>query len=207
MPDVTVESIEVAGDWKRVLTIPVKKLAYQETASCFVCFQQPDSFSHAYNTQFTNTLKFTVKDCDPTTGEPDDTDGYPDEYALEMFEVKLADFIQKKTNMDFVNSWEEMGPENELEDTFVLNAWSSLQQAIEQTQDFLGMHACERSDQVPEGKQTHTLMLAGVFVTGGNVLIRARLALNLGMAEGVTMNMSVRSDDPSIPELILTTIT
>ena len=28
-------------------------------------------------------LKFVVKDCDPTTGEPDSDDGYPDEYVLE----------------------------------------------------------------------------------------------------------------------------
>ena len=30
---------------------------------------------------FTNTLKFVVKDCDPSTGEPDD-EGYEDEYVV-----------------------------------------------------------------------------------------------------------------------------
>ena len=31
---------------------------------------------------FLNTLKFTVKDCDPNTGEPDDDVGYADEYVV-----------------------------------------------------------------------------------------------------------------------------
>ena len=31
---------------------------------------------------FLNTLKFTVKDCDPATGEPDDDVGYGDEYVV-----------------------------------------------------------------------------------------------------------------------------
>ena len=31
---------------------------------------------------FLNTLKFTVKDCDPVTGEPDDDVGYADEYVV-----------------------------------------------------------------------------------------------------------------------------
>lgn len=30
---------------------------------------------------FTNTLKFVVKDCDPSTGEPDE-EGYEDEYVV-----------------------------------------------------------------------------------------------------------------------------
>lgn len=28
------------------------------------------------------TLKFTVKDCDPTTGLPDSDDGYEDDYVV-----------------------------------------------------------------------------------------------------------------------------
>lgn len=31
---------------------------------------------------FLNTLKFQVKDCDPTTGEPDSDVGYADEYVV-----------------------------------------------------------------------------------------------------------------------------
>ena len=31
---------------------------------------------------FSCTLKFVVKDCDPNTGEPDDDEGYEDEYVV-----------------------------------------------------------------------------------------------------------------------------
>jgi len=33
---------------------------------------------------FLNTLKFQVKDCDPTTGEPDSDVGYADEYVVSI---------------------------------------------------------------------------------------------------------------------------
>ena len=31
------------------------------------------------------TLKFTVKDCDPTTGLPDSDEGYNDEYVVSIY--------------------------------------------------------------------------------------------------------------------------
>ena len=34
------------------------------------------------NGTFLNTLKFQVKDCDPSTGEPDSDVGYADEYVV-----------------------------------------------------------------------------------------------------------------------------
>ena len=32
---------------------------------------------------FNCVMKYIVKDCDPNTGEPDNEEGYQDEYALE----------------------------------------------------------------------------------------------------------------------------
>ncbi|OQR70813.1 coatomer subunit gamma-2 isoform 1 [Tropilaelaps mercedesae] len=205
MLEVSVASVAMNPDWKAVLQVPLERLAYQETGSCFMCYEIPEEPEAACNATFQNTLKFTVKDCDPATGEPDDAEGYPDEYSLEEVELGLADHVLKVANVDFSGSWDEMGPESELEDTFVLTSYSSLSQAIHNIQGFLGMHACERSDQVPEGKATHTLLLAGVFRGGEKILVRSRLALSEGK-EGVTMNMVVRSTDPTIPELILTSV-
>ena len=39
-------------------------------------------------------MRFTVKDCDPDTGEPDSDEGYDDEYQLEDLEITFGDFIQ-----------------------------------------------------------------------------------------------------------------
>ena len=41
------------------------------------------------------TLKFTVKDCDPTTGEPDSEEGYSDDYQLEDIDITVADYVQR----------------------------------------------------------------------------------------------------------------
>ena len=38
--------------------------------------------THTVTGTFLNTLKFTVKDCDPNTGEPDDDVGFDDEYVV-----------------------------------------------------------------------------------------------------------------------------
>jgi coatomer protein complex subunit gamma len=70
---------------------------------------------------FNCMLKFIVKDCDPNTGEPDNDEGYEDEYALESVEVNVADHVQKVLKPNFAASWEEIGAENELEDTYALS--------------------------------------------------------------------------------------
>ena len=44
---------------------------------------------------FSCTLKFVVKDCDPTTGEADDDEGYEDEYVLEDLDLSVADHEHK----------------------------------------------------------------------------------------------------------------
>ncbi len=56
---------------------------------------------------------------------------------------------------------------------------------------FMGMQPCERSDKIDEDKPSHTLLLAGVYRGGHDVLVRARLA----RSQGVTMKITVRSDD------------
>ena len=66
-------------------------------------------------------MKFIVKDCDPNTGEPDNEEGYEDEYALENIEVNVADHVQKVLKANFSASWDEVGGENELEDTYALS--------------------------------------------------------------------------------------
>jgi coatomer protein complex subunit gamma len=69
---------------------------------------------------FNCVLKFIVKDCDPNTGLPDNEDGYQDEYVLENIEVNVADHVSRVLKPNFGASWEEVGGENELEDTYAL---------------------------------------------------------------------------------------
>ena len=66
----------------------------------------------------------------------------------------------------------------------------------------MGMHACERSDRVPSDKNSHTLLLAGVYRGGIDVLVRAKLAFK----DGVAMQLTVRSTDPNVSEVVMSAI-
>ncbi|XP_012511467.1 PREDICTED: coatomer subunit gamma-1-like [Propithecus coquereli] len=108
---------------------------------------------------FSCVMKFTIKDRDPSTGETDD-EGYEDEYVLEDVEVTVADHIQKVMKLNFEAAWEGVGDEFEKEETFTLSTIKTLEEAVGNIVKFLGMHPCERSDRVPDNKNTHTLLLA-----------------------------------------------
>jgi len=55
---------------------------------------------------------------------------------------------------------------------------------------------------VGEGKSSHTLLLSGLFRGGVEVLVRAKLALS----DGVAMQLTVRSQDPQVSELMTTAV-
>ena len=74
--------------------------------------------------------------------------------------------------------------------------------AVKQITGFMGMQPCERSDKVEEGSASHTLLLAGVFRGGSDVLVKARLA----RAQGVTMKIAVRSPDMHACEVIASAV-
>ena len=78
--------------------------------------------------------------------------------------------------------------------------------AVKNIVDFLGLQACERSDKVPEGKSAHTLYLAGVFRGGHDVLVRCKLAAASNDSGGVTMQMTVRSTDTNVSQVIAAAI-
>ncbi len=73
---------------------------------------------------------------------------------------------------------------------------------MKQLIQFMGMQACERSDRVPADKNSHTLLLAGVYRGGIDVFVRSKLAFK----DGVTMNLTVRSSDPSVSEVVMSAV-
>lgn len=76
--------------------------------------------------------------------------------------MTLGDQIQKVTKANFGAAWEEAGASHsELEDTYSLSSVSTLEEAVKDIINFLGMQPAERSDRVPEGKSSHTVFLAG----------------------------------------------
>ncbi|XP_021940044.1 coatomer subunit gamma-2 isoform X3 [Zootermopsis nevadensis] len=194
--------VEPPDGYQLVREVPCPCLPYSETGTAYVALKFPEELGATIGT-FNATLKFLVKDCDPATGLPDSDEGYDDEYMLEDVEVTLGDQIQKVTKTNFGAAWEEAGDSYcELEDTYSLSSVSTLEEAVKDIVNFLGMQPAERSDRVPEGKSSHTVFLAGVYRGGYDILVRAKLAL----AEGVTMQLTVRSTNPDVAELVTSAV-
>jgi coatomer protein complex subunit gamma len=116
-----------------------------------------------------------------------------------IFYVALGDQMQKLTKANFGAAWEEAAASHfELEETYSLPSMSTLEEAGKDISHFLGMQPAERSDRVPEGKSSHTLLLAGVFRGGHEVLVQAKLV----MAGGLTMQFTVRSTNREVAEVL-----
>lgn len=96
------------------------KLAYNQPGVAYALVRIPDDPTQV-TASFSCKMKYIVKDCDPNTGEPDNEDGYQDEYELETVDINVADHVQKVMKASFAASWEEVGAENELEDTYALS--------------------------------------------------------------------------------------
>ncbi|XP_061510592.1 coatomer subunit gamma isoform X1 [Anopheles gambiae] len=183
--------------------IPCAKLPYGDKESTYVIVQFPEDVPSSIAT-LGATLRFLVKDCDPATGQPDSDEGYNDEYILEDIEVTVADQMQKSKKQNFLAAWESADTEEwvEAEDTFELSSVTSLQDAVNTILKFLGLAPANLSENVPDGAHTHTLLCSGTFRGGVEVLVRSKLAV----ADGVTMQLTVRSTDMDVAELITSAV-
>jgi len=187
---------------------PCSVIKCNESGTTYTLVKLPDD-SSAVTGSLTCTMKYTVKDCDPATGVPDDEEGYADEFVLEDVEVSVSDHVQKVLKPNWSASWEEIGAENELEDTYTLSI-PTLEECVKKIISYMGMQPCERSDKVPEGKVSHALYLAGVYRGGHDVLVRAKMALSGTSADpnsaSIAMQLTIRSTDESAVQVIASAI-
>nr|1PZD_A Chain A, Coatomer gamma subunit [Bos taurus] len=200
LENVTVQ-MEPSEAYEVLCYVPARSLPYNQPGTCYTLVALPKEDPTAVACTFSCVMKFTVKDCDPTTGEADD-EGYEDEYVLEDLEVTIADHIQKVMKLNFEAAWDEVGDEFQKEETFTLSTIKTLEEAVGNIVKFLGMHPCERSDKVPDNKNTHTLLLAGVFRGGHDILVRSRLLL----LDTVTMQVTARSSEELPVDIVLASV-
>ncbi|CAM8897476.1 unnamed protein product [Rhodiola kirilowii] len=186
-----------AEEFSEVVTKPLRSLPYDTPGQTFVAFEKPDGVPAVG--KFTNTLRFIVKEVDPSTNEADD-DGVEDEYQLEELEVVAADYMLKTGASNFRNAWESMDPETEKVDEYGLGPRESLAEAVGAVISLLGMQPCEGTEVVPSNSRSHTCLLSGVFI--GNVKVLVRLSFGIDARKEVAMKLAVRSDDESISEAI-----
>lgn len=202
------------------MSLPCSSLTYNSPGSYFACLEiliEDDPDEADYQPLLASIesvmLKFRVKDCDPNTQEVDEEEvGYEDEYALENVDLVFADYMQRIVKSNFAIAWEAMDEEHEVEEVYQLTTFKTINEAVKNVVSFMGMQPCERSDRVStasDGRQlpSHTLLLAGVFKGITEVLVKAKLAINLNDPEsGVTMQISTRSNHRRVCEFIASSV-
>ncbi|KAI3893127.1 hypothetical protein MKW98_028629 [Papaver atlanticum] len=197
LEDVTViMDASEAEDFSEVSLKPLASLPYDSPGQTFVAFEKPEGVVVG---KFANTLRFIVKEVDPSTGEAED-DGVEDEYQLEDLEVGSADFMLKVGVSNFRNAWESMGEEYEKVDEYGLGVRESLAEAVNAVINILGMQPCEGTEVVASNSRSHTCLLSGVFV--GNVRVLVRLSFGIEGPKQVAMKLAVRSEDQAVCEAI-----
>jgi len=172
-------------------------LPYQVPGVFYVCVKhKPEEYPTG---TFANTLKFSVHDVDPASGKPDES-SYDDEYQLEDIEVSLSDYMKRTACTNFKEEWDALGEDAEYVDKFNLPAVQSLKEAVNEIVETLGMQPCENTDNVVAKKTQHQLFLSGTFVGDIPVLVRVRMLQD--PAQGVNMQLAVRSTDPAISKTV-----
>lgn len=194
---VSVDLSEAEG-FEEEAVLPLARMMYGEVGQSYVALARPEGATLVG--KFTNVLKFTVKEIDPTTGEEEE-EGYSDEYTLEDLEVGAGDYVKQEGVPDFRSAWDEMDDSTELADSYGLGQRDSMQEAVEAVIAILGMQVCEGTDAVPPNARSHSALLSGVFIGDAASLVRLKFGIEASTRE-VAMHVTVRSDSLEVSELV-----
>jgi coatomer protein complex subunit gamma len=200
---VSMECEEDDCELEEELVVPVEQVSFGIPGVTYVCFRR-DETTIPVGT-YSCRLKYTSKDVDPETGEPDE-EGYDDEYEVDSVEIAATDYMRPVNPPNFRAAWDALGDENFAEEQYALGDYSTIKAGVDATIEFLGMSPCEGTQVVPDRVKSHTVLMAGVYVGGCKVLSRANVALAGGGDEGVTLTLQIRSDDEAISELISSSV-
>ena len=114
LPDTILEEVSIVAtpseddeSVEEEFIIPVARLAADQPGTVYASFKKTGDTAYP-TTSFTNVLKFTSKEIDPTSGEPDES-GYDDEYQVEDLELHGSDYVVPAYAGSFDHSWEQTG--------------------------------------------------------------------------------------------------
>lgn len=150
---------------------------------------------------FTNVLKFTSKEIDPSTQEPEEG-GYEDEYEVEDLDLTGADYVLPAFAGSFDNIFDSIpsDDEHEAEETLQLGNAKSIADATELLVKTLAMQPLEGSE-IALNNSTHTLKVYGKSVKGGKVAAQVRMAFSA--KSGVTVKVTVRAEEEGLAALVV----
>ncbi|CAF9939702.1 MAG: coatomer subunit gamma [Heterodermia speciosa] len=179
--------------------VPVAKLGTDELGTVFVSFRKVGESAYPV-TSFTNVLKFTSKEIDPSSGEADET-GYEDEYQAQDLELVGSDYVQPAFAGSFDHVWETTGANGEeAEETLQLSGSGSIADATEQLTRALSLQPLDGTD-VALSTSTHTLKLYGKTLGGGKVAALVKMAFSA--RSGVTTKITVRAEEDGVAALVV----
>lgn len=118
LPDTVLEDVSVVAtpaeeeELEEDFIIPAAKLVTDEPGTIYVSFKKVNGDGSFPVSSFTNVLKFTTKEIDPTTGEPEES-GYDDEYQVEDLDLTGSDYVVPAFAGNFNHIWEQVGATGE----------------------------------------------------------------------------------------------
>jgi coatomer protein complex subunit gamma len=132
LPDTVLENVSLVAtpaeedELEEVFIIQAEKLATDEPGKVYVAFKKLGGEESLPVTTFSNILKFTSKEIDPSTNEPEET-GYDDEYEVSEFDLAGSDYIIPTFASNFNHLWEQIGASGEeAEETLQLSGMKSI---------------------------------------------------------------------------------
>ncbi|ETS84859.1 hypothetical protein PFICI_02884 [Pestalotiopsis fici W106-1] len=209
LPATVLENVSVVAmpsdeeELEEVFILQAEKLATDEPGKVYVAFKKVNGEGSMPTSTFSNILKFTSKEIDPTTNEPEDT-GYDDEYEIGDFDLSGSDYVVPAFAGNFAHIWEQVGASGEeAEETLQLSGINSIADATEQLAKTLSLQPLEGTD-VPVNQTTHQLKLLGKTVNGGRVVANIRMAYS--SKSGVTTKITVRSEEENVAALVIASV-
>lgn len=111
---------------EEVFIIQAEKLDTDVPGKVYVAFHKVNGEKSLPTSTFTNVLRFTSKEIDPTTNEPEET-GYDDEYEVAEFDLSGSDYVVPAFASNFAHIWEQVGAAGEeAEETLQLSGMKSI---------------------------------------------------------------------------------
>ncbi|KAG7922724.1 hypothetical protein KL905_001945 [Ogataea polymorpha] len=196
LEDVSIVAQPDNEDYTEEFLMPLDVLKAGSSGSIYVSFSRPEGIVPAV---FGNTLSYTTKDVDPSTGEPaEGEEGFPDEYQVEDLSIVPGDYVVPTFTGNFTHAWDEL--QNESVAVFNLGdaANMDLQDVVLKLVKTMSMMPVESTD-VVASSSSHTLKLYGKSIAGDKIAAIVRLASS---SKGMMMKSQVRSSDAELSELV-----
>lgn len=163
-----------------------------EEAVVYVSMSRLSKFAIA---ELQNTLKYTSKEVDPATGEPEE-EGYADQYEVDNLSLSIGTYLQPLYVSNFAVSFDGLAGKSHSE-RFKLEIESN-QALCDRVMAAASMQALEGTD-AAVSPAVHTMKLAAKAAGGATVLATVQMAFKAG---NVTVQVTARSEDAELARLV-----